>query len=99
MNIAGIPRAKVLVALYNRAQAQGMGWLQYDPTPMTEEEATRLLLTYRYFDYLKGRVMKVDLSSDEVETALYNRDNGPSAAEDAIDAIRPATGEKEEPHA
>jgi len=37
-----------------------------------------------YFDYLKGRVMKVDLSKDELNTALYNRDNGPNAAEDAI---------------
>lgn len=37
-----------------------------------------------YFDYLKGRVMKVDLSKDELDTRLYNRDNGPNAAEDAI---------------
>ena len=37
-----------------------------------------------YFDYLKGRVMKVDLSKDELNTAPYNHDNGPNAAEDAL---------------
>lgn len=37
-----------------------------------------------YFDYLKGRVMKIDIAPDEIDTRLYNRDNGRDAAEDAI---------------
>jgi hypothetical protein len=37
-----------------------------------------------YFDYLHGRVMKIGLVKNEVNTALYNRDNGPGAAEAAI---------------
>lgn len=41
-----------------------------------------------YFDYLKGRVMKVDLSKDEIETAMYDRDNGQGAAEIVINELR-----------
>lgn len=65
-----------------------MGFLQYDPKPMEEKEAEQLLASGTYFDYLKGRVMKIRLSGDEVSTSLYNRDNGPGAAEAAVDALR-----------
>ena len=41
-----------------------------------------------YFDYVDGRVMKVDLSGDELHTGLYNRDNGIGAAEAVIDTLR-----------
>ncbi|GAG30986.1 unnamed protein product, partial [marine sediment metagenome] len=40
---------------------------------------------HTYFDYLKGRVMKINLSSDELRTALYDRDNGEGAAAQALD--------------
>lgn len=55
-----------------------------DPTPMSAEEARALLAHGTYFDYVKGRVLKVDLSGDEVETWLYDRDNGEGAAEKAL---------------
>ena len=32
--------------------------------------------------------MKIDLATDEVGTWGYNRDNGPNAAENAIEALR-----------
>lgn len=85
MNISEFDKAVVLAALYNRAQTQGMGMLQFDPKAMTVEEARRLLDSGKtYFDYLKGRVMKIDLSRDDLDTRLYDRDNGPGAAEEAI---------------
>ena len=77
-------KAKVLAALYNSAKPQGLGFLQYDPTDMTEQEAEELLQEPGYFDYLKGRVIKVDLSGDEFDPYLYDRDNGPGAAERAL---------------
>lgn len=86
MNIRGMDKAVVLAGLYNGARPQGMGFLQYDPKPMTVEEARKILdAGQTYFDYLKGRVMKIDLSRDEVDTQLYNRDNGPGAAERALE--------------
>lgn len=51
---------------------------------MDESEAEHILHNQTYFDYLEGRVMKVDLSKDELRTDLYNRDNGENAAENAI---------------
>lgn len=89
----GIEKWKVLKALYDNAQPQGMGFLQYDPAPMTEEQAKRLIESGDqyglYFDYLKGREMKVNLSDDDgFDERLYDRDNGKHAAERAINKIR-----------
>ena len=104
MDISGLDKTAVLAALYNRAKPQGMGFLHYDPTPMTVEQAQQILGggddatvefgdfvhdgNLLYFDYLKGRVMKVDLSGDEVDTWGYNRDNGENAAELVIVELR-----------
>ena len=88
MNISNLEKSQVLVALYNRAQSQGMGLIHYTSANMTQDEAQSLLDGGQtYFDYHKGRVMKVDLAHDELDTHLYNRDNGIGAAEAAINAI------------
>ena len=85
MDISKLDRATVLAALYNHARSQGMVFLHHDPDPMTVEQAQKILATGQtYFDYVKGRVMKVDLSKDFLDTQLYDRNNGPDAAENAI---------------
>ena len=38
-------------------------------------------------DYLSGRVMKVNLSGDEMRTDLYNRDNGAGSAEAIVNSL------------
>ena len=88
VSLEGKDKAAVLASLYNASKPLGMGFLQYDPQPMTVEEAQELLDKYDYFDYLKGRVMKVDLSGDELDPYLYDRDNGPGAAARAIEATQ-----------
>jgi hypothetical protein len=40
------------------------------------------------FDYLFGRVMKVNLNGNSFEERLYDRDNGPGAAQDAVERVR-----------
>jgi hypothetical protein len=81
-------KAKVLAVLYNNSQPLGMGMLHFTPEDMTEEQAQSLLDDGQtYFDYLKGRVMKVDLSKDDFTPRLYDRDNGEGAASRAIDKI------------
>lgn len=86
MNIAHLKKEYVLAALYNASRVQGMGFLQADGKEMTPSEAKQILdeTPDKYFDYLKGRVMKIDLSGDDLNTRLYNRDLGEGAAEDAI---------------
>lgn len=84
INISGINKAAILAALYNNSRPQGLGFLHFKPDEMTIEQAERLLEQQTYFDYLLGRVMKVDLSGDILRTWLYDRDNGQGAAEAAI---------------
>jgi len=96
ISIAGLDKAEVLAALYNAARPQGLGFLHYDPAPMTREEAEALLRQTAYFDYVRGRVLKVDLSGDEFDSSLYDRDNGQDAAERVIAALR-ATGNNNAP--
>ena len=88
MDISSFDKSQVLAALYNRARAQGMGLIHYTPANMTQDEAQTLLDGGQtYFDYHKGRVMKVSLADNELDTHLYNRDNGIGAAEEAINSI------------
>lgn len=88
MNIARLDKAAVLAALYNASRPLGAGFLQYDATPMTVEDARRYIDGGQLrFDYLKGRVMKINLNEDDLDTWLYNRDNGKDAAERAIAAL------------
>lgn len=89
IDITGKDKAAVLAALYNASRPLGMGILAYDPIPMTTEEAQALIggcdpNFALYFDYLKGRVMKVDLTDDTLNPALYDRDNGEGAALKAL---------------
>ena len=87
ISIEGLDKAKVLAGLYNGSRPLGMGFLHYDPVPMTEEEAQEILEQATDFDYLKGRVMKVDLSGVSSAPWLYDRDNGEGAAKPIIDAL------------
>ncbi|NGX48136.1 MAG: hypothetical protein K1000chlam3_01526 [Chlamydiae bacterium] len=88
IDVTGLNKATVLVALYNTAKPQGMGFLHYDPTPMALDEAKEILSQTTDFDYLKGRVMKVDLSEDTFDPWLFDRDNGEGAAKRVIDSLR-----------
>ena len=90
MDISKLDRAEVLAALYNASQPLGMGFMHFKDEDMTREQAQAELDARKpraYFDYLHGRVMKVDLSGDELGTRLYNRDNGEGAAERALASL------------
>lgn len=89
ISLEGLDKAEVFAALYNGARAQGLGFLQYDPQPMTTEQAReRFGDSFGYFDYVDGRVMKIDLSGSELNPWLYDRDNGQGAAATIIDALK-----------
>lgn len=95
INIKGLDRAAVLAALYNASRQQGMGvFNQSGQKQMTIEEANREIQEHvtqnLYFDYLRGRVMKISLKDDELEERLYDRDNGPGAAAAALSHLKAA---------
>ncbi len=100
IDIKGMDKAEVLSALHGASKAQGMGFL-FDRGGMSVEECRKEIADRTsdgmafggalYFDYLRGRVMKVDLSGDELDPRLFDRDVGPGAAERAIAALRERT--------
>jgi len=87
IDISKMDKAEVLAALYSASRPLGMGMLHCTPEDMDVEEARGLLASQKRFDYLKGRVMKVNLSKDEFNTSLYDRDNGQGAAAAALAGI------------
>jgi hypothetical protein len=97
VNIKGIDKAKVLAALFNNSKVQGMGFLQASRGPQVMNEATARVAMGNgddngnfglYFDYLFGRVLKVNISGDEFDPWGYDRDLGKGAAQRAIDSIK-----------
>jgi len=91
ISIVGLEKAAVLAALYNASRPQGRGFPHYEAAPMSTTEAKELLKHHTYFDYIKGRVMKVDFGSSDLDTSLYNRDNGDGAAEAIIAGLQSQT--------
>lgn len=87
INISKFRKAQVLAALYNNSKVQGMGFLQAKPGIMSEGEAAEILEETHTFDYLFGKVMKVDLTHDQFNPRSYDRDNGDGAAQRAVDSI------------
>lgn len=99
VDIKGLDKARVLKALYDHSHVQGRGVLQAVPEGLvTVEYCAGLLEKQTYFDYLHGRVLKVELSGDEFDGRLYDLDCGEGAAQRAVDSIKeaPEGGEKKE---
>ncbi len=89
VDITGLDKAEVLYALYNASHVQGLGFLQAVDN-YTLEDARRDYEAFddKYFDYLHGRVLKVDLSGNEFNPRLFDRDCGNGAAAAAIEKLR-----------
>jgi len=92
IDLVGLDRAEVLACLYNASKPQGMGFMQYGVKPMTREEAQRLFDAGQTdFDYLNGRVMKLNFGkigeAEDLDVRLYDRDNGQGAAARAVSEL------------
>lgn len=92
VNIKGLDKAMVLVALWQHSHAQGMSFLNERMLTLSEAEEMindrikkNVIL---YFDYVNGHIIKCDITGDEFDPRLYDRDCGPGAAQRAIDSIR-----------
>lgn len=101
VSIKGMDKAEVLLALWQASQMQGMSFLGFLASgELTLEQAQKEIQERKhtgfdgkdsiYFDYLNGKVMKVDLGQDEFDPRLYDRDNGEGAAQRAIDNLKVA---------
>jgi len=101
IDISGLDKAELLAALVNGAKPIGLGVLQDNGEPMSIDEAQDVLAKMRsrgdrirfydrrlYFDYVKGRPIKCDISGDELDPRLYDRDQGEGAALRVVESLR-----------
>lgn len=88
VSISGLDKADVLRSLFNNSHPQGLG--KYNPRSMSDmsiERAREYTATTLKFDYVDGRILKVDISKNELDTRLYDRDNGENAGLNAIQSL------------
>ncbi len=99
VSVRGLDLIEVARALYAGSKAQGLGVLHFEPGDLTRQEAEEVLgigvdgIPTLYMDYVKGRVIKVDLVHlrGEEQTFVscgYDRDLGAGAAQRQIDELR-----------
>lgn len=90
IDIKNLDKAKLLQALFNNSKPLGLGFFASGSnSEMSYSEAQKIIAEGNlYFDYLKGRVMKIDISGDEMEPWGYDRDNGQGAAQKVVTALR-----------
>lgn len=90
IDISKMDKAEVLAALYNSSRQQGMGFMHArGRAAMSKEQASDEIKANTqdgkcYFDYLHGRVMKVEIGGNTLDPWLYDRDNGEGAAQRAL---------------
>lgn len=90
IDISDLDKAAVIAALYNASRAQGLGFLAGNASGDMTVDQARVFIDdgQTYFEYLQGRVMKVDISGDALSAGEYDLDNGEGAAQVVIRALR-----------
>ncbi len=100
--IGDLDKADLLAALVNYSHSRGLGIVQDNKKYMTIEEAREWVESGRshdtapaghktlYFDWVKGRPIKCDLSGDSMDVRLYDRDNGQGSAALVVQTLRAA---------
>ena len=87
IDLTGLDKAEVAAALYNNSKPQGLGFIDFNPEPMTVEQVRsdmKKLGEDLNFGYWNGRVMKTNLNGSSFDPWCYDRDNGQGAAARAI---------------
>jgi len=111
IDISGIDKAELLLALLQGSKVQGMGVLQDPGRPLTVDDARTAIhgrgddIHNQYgnvggrsnptaegqhldFDYLFGRVLKVDISGDTLDPWGYDRDLGEGHGAEVVARLR-----------
>lgn len=93
ISIINLNKAEVLKTLWEHSHTQGMSFLGViglKNESLSIEHARDLVASNPslYFDYVDGHVINCDLSGDEFDEELYDRECGAGAAQRAIDHLR-----------
>ena len=94
VNIEGLDKTKVLLALWNASKEQGNSFLgNLSGEPLTAEEAeAEINRRSGNLDYVKGRVIKCNISDGTFNPWGFDRDLGEGAAARAIEGLRQSEG-------
>lgn len=89
IDVSDLAPRDLLQGLYLASRPQGMGFLHAKDGPLPDDELEQLTAELpQYFNYLHGRVMKVEINGEVLDPRLYDRDNGLGAAQSVVDAVR-----------
>ena len=89
IDIAGLDKAAILVALYAIAKPRGHGIEAFVAGDLPYDEAKEILTAQKYVvDYLYGRALKIRFDTDILLTESFNEIYGPNAAEGVIENLR-----------
>jgi hypothetical protein len=92
MNIKGLNKAEILLALWRGSHEQGLSRLgSFDREPTLEECKQEVERPGNYVDYFAGRVIKCNFSTDELDLCGYDRDCGNGAGDKIIAKLKIAT--------
>lgn len=89
ISIEGLDKSELLAAFFNNARPQGQGFTVAEKKPMTKKEAAQLIANEGLeFDYLQGRVMKIELDKNTLDPRNYDRNNGEGVAAKVVEAVK-----------
>lgn len=77
VNVTGINKGELLRLLWMRASPRNVNHSWRDVTSEIGD-----------IEYLYGKAIKIDFSSDEINPSLYDRDHGKGAFQEVVDSIR-----------
>ncbi len=105
LDISKFEKEEVLAALVNGANAKnvpeiGFFLKVFKLEPFTVQKAKKLITSIRkiegqrnlYFDYVDARPLKIDLNTDELDTRLYDLNNGKDAAWEVLQELADKKG-------
>ncbi|KAL4994394.1 hypothetical protein BDV10DRAFT_189062 [Aspergillus recurvatus] len=88
--IGDLNKGDLIAALWSRSKPAAFFAMSGLPAPsFDKEDALRDAEKFGWtFDYLQGRVIKSDLSGNEVNPWGYDRDNGDGAFKEVVESLR-----------
>jgi hypothetical protein len=90
VDISGLDKMQVLKALWEESKtASFFAMMPKMAPPFSESEAQNVMNSKRpYFDYLSGRVIKTDFTTDQLNPWGYDRDNGKGAMQRVVNSVK-----------
>lgn len=87
VNIQGLDKVELLHALWSNQKSASFFTMSGIPSPQFDHQEANTAVLER-IDYFCGRAIKCDLSKNEVDPGLYDRDAGQGTFEKIVNQLR-----------